>query len=142
MTDSLEPGVTSFVFADGLEYGWVTSCNPGKGLLIGYLWKLSDYPWLNIWRNVQKGRPSARGMEFGTTGLHQPFNALIAKGKIFERPLFEYIDAGQTIMKSYTAFLAKTPADYKGVREITLSGGEIVLKEQGASGRENRIKIK
>jgi hypothetical protein len=141
LTDNQEPGVISFVFAEGLEYGWVTAFNPGKGLLIGYLWKLSEYPWLNIWRNVQQGKPSARGMEFGTTGLHQPFPALIDKGKIFGRPIYEYIDAGQTIVKSYTAFLAKVPADYKGVREVTLSSGEIVLKERGVSGREIRIKV-
>jgi len=142
LTDSLEPGVTSFVFPDGAEYGWVTAFNPGKGLLLGYIWKLSDYPWLNIWRHVDKGKPVARGMEFGTTGLHQPFDALVVKGKIFGQPIYEYIDAGQTIVKSYTAFLTKVPADYKGVSDVQISGGQIVLKEQGAQGREFRIKMK
>jgi hypothetical protein len=142
LTDSLEPGVTSFVFPDGAEYGWVTAYNPGKGLLLGYIWKLSEYPWLNIWRHVDKGKPVARGMEFGTTGLHQPFSVLVPKGKIFGQPLYEYIDAGQTIVKSYTAFLSKIPADYKGVQEVKLSGGEIVLKEQGSAGREIRIRMK
>lgn len=136
LTDNHDPGVTSFVFADGIEYGWVTAVNPGKGLLVGYLWKLSEYPWLNLWRNVRDGRPAARGLEFGTTGLHQPYPALTAKHTIFERPLYEFIDAGQTITKSYTAFLAKTPAGFAGVREVRPRGEDIVIIPIGDNVRE------
>ncbi len=127
LRDDHNPGVVSFVFADSLEHGWVTAVNPNKGLLIGYLWKLSEYPWLNIWRNVQNGRPAARGLEFGVTGLHQPFPTLVAKGAIFGRPLFEYIDSGQTITKSYIMFLAKTPSGFEGVRDVHLRGDDIVI---------------
>lgn len=121
------------MFADSLEYGWVTACNPSKGLLIGYLWKLSEYPWLNLWRNCKDGKPTARGMEFGTTGLHQPYDALIAKGKIFGHPLYEYIDAGQTVVKSYTMFLAKIPAGYPGVQDVKIRNGDIVITGQGGA---------
>ncbi len=133
LKDKLEPGVTSFVFADSLEYGWVTAGNAPKGLLIGYIWKTSEYPWLNIWRHSQNGKPVARGMEFGTTGLHQPFDALVAKGEIFGHPLYEYIDAGQTVVKSYTMFLARIPAGYPGVRDVQLRNGDIVIKGQGGA---------
>jgi hypothetical protein len=141
LKDDPEPGVTSFAFAEGEEYGWVTAANPGKRLLIGYFWKLSDYPWLNIWRHARQGKPVARGMEFGTTGLHQPFATLFARGRIFDRPLFEYIDAGQTIVKTYTAFLAEIPVDYRGAGSLDLDSEEIVLRELGASGRDIRIKL-
>ncbi len=136
LTNNHDPAVTSFIFADSLEFGWVTAVNPGKGLLIGYLWKLAEYPWLNIWRNVQNGKPAARGLEFGTTGLHQPFPTLTAKKTIFGRPLFEYLDAGQTVTKSYVAFLAKTPAGFTGVRDVRLRGEDIVITPAGTNTRE------
>ena len=128
--DDPNPAVVSFVFQDGEEYGWVTACNPGKGLMLGYIWKLSEYPWLNIWRNVDKdGEPAARGLEFGTTGLHRPFGDMLAKRTIFGRTLCEYCDAGQTIVKSYLMFLSEIPAQYNGVGNIEYSGCTIVIKE-------------
>ena len=133
---SPEPNVVSFVFPDSLKYGWVTACNPGKGLLVGYIWDLAEYPWLNIWRHIQNGKPAARGMEFGTTGLHQPYGMLIAKGTIFGRPLFEYLDAGQTVTKSYSLFLAKVPSGFTGVGDVRYRNGNIVIREQGEGARE------
>ncbi|MBT4482949.1 MAG: hypothetical protein HOC71_04640 [Candidatus Latescibacteria bacterium] len=141
LADDHLPGVTSFVFSEGEDYGWVTACNPDKGLLIGYIWGLNEYPWLNIWRNVNDGKPAARGLEFGTTGLHKPFFDLVAKRTIFDKPLYEYIDAGETVIKSYVAFLSVIPADYQGVGDIDYMKGTIVLKEKGEN-RDRDITLK
>jgi hypothetical protein len=127
LSDNHNPGVVSFVFRDGQEYGWVTACNPGKGLLIGYRWKTSEYPWLDIWRNVRDGRPAARGLEFGTTGLHQPFGVMMKKGILFGRPLCEWLDAGESTVKSYTMFLAKIPPDCKGVENVRAEGNSLIV---------------
>ena len=141
LSDNSSPGVTSFVFAEGVEYGWSTACNPGKRLLVGYIWKLTDYPWLNHWRNVLDNKPAARGLEFGTTGLHRPFGDMLAKGKIFGQPLCEYLDAGETTVKTYIAFEAEIPVDYKGVEEIVYREGTITLKERDSdSSRDITIK--
>jgi len=131
LTDDDEPGVVSFAIDE--EYGWVTASNAAKGLLIGYIWKSSDYPWLDIWRYAQDGKPAARGLEFGTTGLHQPEGILVAKGKIFGRPIYAHIDAGETVTRSYAAFLFKIPADFRGVGAITHGSGRLVLHERGAA---------
>ena len=55
---------------------------------------------------------AARGLEFGTTGLHQPYSILVAKGRIFDRPLFEYLDAGQTVARSYAAYTPRSSFDH------------------------------
>jgi len=73
LTSDPDPNVVSFVI-DG-EFGWVTATSASKELLLGYMWRTADYPWLNFWRHVADGKPLARGLEFGTTGLHQPFNS-------------------------------------------------------------------
>jgi len=130
LTNEAAPEVASFTI-DG-EYGWVTASTASKGLLIGYIWKTSDYPWLNIWRNVINGKPAARGLEFGTTGLHQPVGILVAKGKIFGRSIYAYIDAGQTVTRSYASFLFKIPSDYRGVERITYDSGHLTLHERSS----------
>jgi len=134
LADDPKPSVTSFVFKDDVEHGWVTAANPGKRLMLGYVWDVSEYPWLNLWRDVEEGRPAARGLEFGTTGLHRPFGDMLKKGTIFGRPLYEYIDAGQEIVKSYVAFLAEIPADYRGVDGIEYGDGRLVIRERESDG--------
>ena len=139
LTNDPMPNVVSFVVEE--ERGWVTAANPAKGLLIGYTWLTAEYPWLNIWRHVQDGRPLARGLEFGTTGLHQPFPALAKKGAIFGRPLFAYLDSGETQSRQYVVFLAEIPKDYKGVEGLKYATAfnlvQITLRERdGGSQRD------
>ena len=129
-SDTSEHDVSSFMFNKSDEFGWVTACNPRRRLLIGYIWKTQEYPWLNIWRYLHKGRVAARGLEFGTTGYHQPFDRLVRQGRILDRPLYEYIDAGQTVKKSYVGFLASIPIDYEGVARVKYGGGRLMLFER------------
>ena len=137
LTSDPLPAVVSFVIDD--EYGWVTAITPSKGFLLGYLWKTSDYPWLNIWRHVTNGKPLARGLEFGTTGLHQPFGILVSKGSIFGRRLLAYLDAGESATRSYAAFLIRTPQDFAGVESVVYSKGRIVIRERKQPSRELSI---
>jgi Domain of unknown function (DUF4432) len=128
LSDNPDPNVVSFVIEQ--EYGWVTAVNAARGLLLGYLWKTADYPWLNIWRHVENGKPLARGLEFGTTGLHQPFGVLLQKARIFDRPIYAYLDAGQTATRSYAAFLFAIPNDFQGVAEVRYESGTITIRER------------
>lgn len=121
------PNVVSYAIDDSL--GWVTAASPAQGLLIGYFWKTADYPWVSLWRDTHDGKPAARGLEFGSTGLHQPFAILAKKGRIWDRPLFEYIDAGEKIAKTYTAFLCPIPKDFKGVDSLRIEGEFLRLRE-------------
>jgi hypothetical protein len=134
LTNDPDPDVVSFVI-DG-EMGWVTATNASKQLLLGYIFSTSDYPWLNLWRYVIDGKPFARGMEFGTTGLHQPFKILAAKSRIFGRPIFAYLDAGESVTRKYTGFLTKVPNDFAGVSSVLYRDGKIVIRERGGRGRE------
>ena len=136
LTSDPDPNVVSFV-VDG-EIGWVTATSSAKELLIGYIWRTADYPWLNIWRHVANGKPLARGLEFGTTGLPLPFAVLINKPSIFGRPTFTYLDSGENSTRSYSAFLVKVPRDFRGVDRVLYSGGQIVIHERGG-GRELKI---
>ena len=133
LTGDPAPEVVSYTIDD--EHGWVTASSISGGLLIGYIWKTSDYPWFNAWRDSNQGHPAARGLEFGTTGLHQPFPILVKKGRIFNRPLYAYIDAGESEARSYACFLFRIPQDYKGVARLTYVNGRLQLHEHG-SGRQ------
>jgi hypothetical protein len=117
LTNDPAPNVVSFVVDEPL--GWTTASSPASGLLLGYLWRTSEYPWFNVWRHVDASRkPLARGLEFGTTGLHQPFSTLIEKGRIFNRRLTAYLEPGRSETRTFLAFLAPIPKDWKGVERV------------------------
>jgi len=137
LSDNSDPGVVSYVIDE--QYGWVTASSPTAGLLIGYLWKSADYAWLDVWRHAGGGKPLARGLEFGTSGLHQPFPILIKKGKIFDRPIYAYLDAGETVAKSYACFLFAIPADYQGVASLRYSEGKLTLHEHHAKPERDLV---
>jgi len=136
------PNVSSFVYSQNDKYGWVTACNPGKKLMLGYIWKTEDYPWINFWRSMENGIPMAFGMEFGTTGLHEPFPVVAKKGKIFDRNIYAFIDANEVISKSFTAFLAKIPEDYNGVEKIEITNSLFIIKEKNRISRDITYHIK
>jgi hypothetical protein len=130
------PRVSSFVYNQKEKYGWATACNPAKNLLLGYLWKIEEYPWINFWRFMEDANPKAFGMEFGTTGLHEPFPIVAKKGKIFDRNIYDFIDADEVITKSFTAFLSKIPQDYNGVRQIEVRDSSFIIKENAPISRD------
>lgn len=137
LKDDPMPNVVSYVIDD--EYGWVTALHPGKRLVLGYVWKTAEYPWLNIWRDVQNGKPFARGLEFGTTGLHQPYPVLARKGRMFGRSLFGFFDANETHTRSYQVFLATLPATASGIEQLRRTGSgewELATRE----GQKVRVK--
>ncbi len=134
LKDDPSPNVVSFIIEE--DIGWVTATSPEHGLLLGYIWKTDDYPWLNIWRHVKDGKPVARGLEFGTSGLHRPGPDLVAKGRIFGKPLYRYIDADEQQTFRYAMFLAKIPEDFRGVASVGYKNSVIRVVEYGNQARE------
>lgn len=128
---SWSQSVVSFILDEKEEYRWVTAVNPSLNLMVGYIWPTSDYPWLNLWLRLQNHAPFARGLEFGSTGLHQTWPELLAMDTIFGKKLYEEIDVDETILKSYYAFLSEIPSDYKGVASVTIVGDNIKVEEYG-----------
>ena len=134
LQDDPSPNVVSFIVEE--DIGWVTATSPDNGLLLGYIWKTEDYPWGNIWRHVKDGKPFARGLEFGTSGLHRPGYDLVAKGRIFDRPLYRYIDADEKQSFTYAMFLAEIPGDFAGVASVAYTDSEILILEEGDQARQ------
>jgi hypothetical protein len=134
LADDPNPNVVSYEVKG--ELGWTTACNPRRRRLLGYVWRRSDYPWFNAWRHVENGKPALRGLEFGTTGLHQPFPVLVEKGRIFDLPLYTYLDAGESRTRPFAAFLLRTPQGFEGVESVAHRDGRLVVRERGPGRRE------
>ncbi|MDR3260436.1 MAG: hypothetical protein LBT78_01225 [Tannerella sp.] len=138
-TDGTENYVASCLFSE--DTGWITASTPEKGILIGYLWKTVEYPWLNLWHYTRDGAPWAKGLEFGTTGIGRSYQDLLAVDARFHgKSSFFFLDALENVKKSFLCFQVTIPADYKGVKELKMEGNRIVLVEKETS-RPRKITI-
>jgi hypothetical protein len=123
--------VTTHVFEDSIDVAWVTAFSPTFQLILGYCWRTNDYPWLNIWNHFENGKPMAKGLEFGTTGIGADYETLLAQDTRFKGyNSFEFIDAGATVKKSYYLFMLKAPINTKNIEEIGINNNVLFIRDQ------------
>lgn len=130
--------VSTHIFAPEGTYGWIIAYNPREGLLLGYVWRLNEYPWLNVWNHQENGQPVAKGLEFGTTGVGRPYRELLETDTRFHgHNSWEYLDAGEEIEKSFLGFLLPVGADAE-IKDLTITAAEIEIPVSRV-GQEERI---
>ncbi len=133
--------VYSFVVKPVDKYGWITAFSPTHKLLCGYIWKRSDYPWIHLWQHYNQGKIQYRGIEFGTAGIHQPFPEILNTATtLFGEKTYEYIDAGQTITKSYFSFIQSIEDGFTGVEDVSVINGAVIIKAM-TEGYDISIKL-
>jgi hypothetical protein len=111
------------------EYAWVTALHPGKRLLLGYIFKTSESPWLQTWESYPKEGMLARGLEFGTQTFDLSRRVVVTEGTRFGAPLYRWLPAKSKIESTFLMFFTRTPAGFRGVGDIQLRDGEIELKD-------------
>jgi hypothetical protein len=111
-------------------YAWVTALNPEKRLIVGYIYKTSEFPWMQTWESYPASGMLARGTEFATQPFDLPRREVISQGKLFDSPLFRWLPAKGTIQASYLMFLARVPEGFQGVGQITLKNGNISIQDR------------
>ncbi len=130
--DKAYSSVFSFTIKKDAKFGWITAYNPENNLLIGYLWKREDYPWISLWQDFdEKGSINYRGLEFGTTGMHKSYKEIIEEGnhRVFGEDSYKYIDAGEKQSRSYLAFMGNTPAGFTGAGDVNFENDKIIITD-------------
>jgi hypothetical protein len=98
------------------EEAFFLAWSPRSKVLIGYVWKQSDFPWLGIWEENHSrtnppwnGQTVTRGMEFGVSPMPETRRQMIDRGSLFGVPGYRWIPARKTVRVQYRAFV--TTAD-------------------------------
>lgn len=120
--------VYSFIVQPGATHGWITAYSPTHRLLLGYVWNRNDYPWIHLWRHYSEGKIQYLGTEFGTAGIHQPFEEILATAvNLFGEPTMKFIDGGQSISRRFLSFTYVTPVGYSGVENIYIEEDNLYI---------------
>lgn len=119
------------------ELGFVAALNWRLGLLFGYCFRRSDFPWVAVWEeNVARtgspwdGRTRARGLEFSSTPMPLGKEETFARGSLFNTPTFRRIPAQSDLRAPYIAFLSKVSCGWRSIRDIQVRPNKIMVTEE------------
>jgi hypothetical protein len=112
-----------------LTLGWIATVNTAKHLIIGYVFKREEYPWVQNWGNFPENGKFARGLEFSTQPYDEPRRLAVAKSGMFEAPTFRWLPAKSTIRSHFLLFYARTPDSFGKVTTVRLENGHITIED-------------
>ncbi len=115
-------------------YGFVTAINPKQGLIVGWVFKREEYPWLQTWENYLQPDVMARGVEFSTQPYDVPRRQAIQLGTMFDAPTYRWLPAKGKIESKFLIFFAKAPAGMTRVDDVLFEKGKLVILDK-ASGK-------
>jgi hypothetical protein len=126
------------VFDPARRLGFVTAINLEKSLMLGYLVRREEYPWLQEWMNYPPNLTLARGLEFGTQPFDVSRRETVELGKMFDTPAFRWLPAKSKIGTRFLMFYTRVPAGFTQVDDVRQEGGQLIITDK-KSGQTIRL---
>ncbi len=111
------------------EDAWFSAVHPGAGLMVAYVWKRADYPWVGNWEEnfarrtpPWSGRELTRGMEFANTPFPTGLRSAVERGTFQGVPTFRWLPARGRVTTEYSLIVQNVPQGCLGVADIRASG--------------------
>ena len=114
------------------ELEWATAINLKHHLLIGYLFRRAEYPWLQYWGWYPPTGKFARGMEFATQPYDVPRRENISLNKMFDTPVYRWLPAKSKISSHFLIFYTRVPDDFRKVHDVRFEQNHIVIEDRSA----------
>lgn len=125
----------SLLTGEDSQWAWFTAMNIRLSLLIGYIWKRADFPWLDIWEEnrsrTQKpwnGQTVVRGLEFANQPMPANYRTLASLHPMLGQPALAWLPAKATLLTAYSAWLCRVPTGAKMVRGVYLDQDKLQVE--------------
>jgi hypothetical protein len=125
---------TATLLDSNSEFAWVTALHPAKRLLLGYVFRREEYPWIQTWESYPPQGVMARGLEFGSQAFDLSRRTVVTQNSLFGELLYRWLPAQTKIAGGYLKFWTRTPEGLQGVSEVEYKGGKITVRD-GRSGK-------
>ncbi|MDD5678272.1 MAG: hypothetical protein PHW60_09840 [Kiritimatiellae bacterium] len=111
------------------EHGWFSALNPRLGLMVAYVWRRADFPWLGIWEQNRErkaapwnGKSLTRGMEFSNSPFPMGLRNAVDRGSFQGQPTYRWLAARVKVTYDYAIIACPVEAACKGVAAIAPQG--------------------
>ncbi len=120
------------------RYGWTTALNKSKRLLIGYLFRREEFPWVQYWGSYPPSVKMARGLEFSTQPFDVPRREVLSTAPLFGAPMVRWLPAKSAIETHFLFFYVGVPEGMARVTDVRLEDGRLLIEDR-AAGRTLRL---
>ncbi|MFO7870718.1 MAG: hypothetical protein R6V03_04725 [Kiritimatiellia bacterium] len=107
------------------ELAWFSAVNPELGLLLAYVWRREDFPWLGNWEESYcrltppwNGKTLSRGMEFANSPFPLPLREQVGMGSFQGVPAFRWLGAKSAVVIEYAITAMPVPEECRGTADI------------------------
>ncbi len=115
------------------KYGWTTALNTARHLIVGYVFRREEFPWVQYWGNYPPTAKMARGLEFSTQPFDVSRREVLESPALFGAPMYRWLPAKSAIETRFLMFYARTPEGMTRVDDIRLEPGKLILEDRTAS---------
>lgn len=132
-TAPLKAGTTEHVTSlidPARRLGFATALHPEKRLLIGWVFRRSEFPWVQTWMSNPGANRMTRGLEFATQPFDLPRADVLRHGPLFDTPVLRILPAKSTITSSFLMFYTSVPAGFLKVDDVQLAGGKLIIEDR------------
>jgi hypothetical protein len=120
------------------KLAFATAINPKEGLIVGWIFKPEEYPWVQNWENYPPSGKLARGMEFSTQPFDLPRRIVVDQNNLWGTLLYRWLPAKSKIGTRFALFFAHVPAGMTRVDDVHWQSGVLTLEDH-ASGKSLRL---
>ena len=124
-------GFTTHLMDPNRDQAFFLAYSPRSKVLVGYVWKRTDFPWLGRWEENHLrtqppwgGKTLTCGMEFGASPMPESRRQMITRGTLFGVPAYRWIPARSRVQVDYCAFITMAPSIPESV---SWDGGHEIL---------------
>jgi hypothetical protein len=134
---------TAQLLSPELAIGFIAACNPRLKLLVVYVFRRADFPWVGNWEERYnrtpapwRGRTFCRGLEFSTTPFAIPRRQTIEQGPLFGERTYRWLPAKSKVQVRFLILLFAVPETFRGVASVSVAKRTIAVVESGRRGRK------
>jgi hypothetical protein len=127
---------TAQLLDPALDIAFIAVSSPSIGLLLLYVFRRADFPWVGNWQErfyhenpPWGGTTFCRGIEFSSTPFAIPKRDTISRGPLFEEATYRWLPAKSQVAVRFLALLLEIPSDFRGVERISFGGEMIHIHE-------------
>ncbi len=132
-TAPMKPGTTEHVTSlmdPSRETAFVTALHAERRLMIGWVFRRDEFPWVQTWLSYPGPNRMARGLEFATQPYDLPRADVLRQGPLFDTPVFRVLPAKSKVTANFLMFYTDVPEGFQKVDDIQLTGGKLVIEDR------------
>jgi hypothetical protein len=109
---------------------FITALHPEKRLLIGWVFRREEFPWVQTWLSYPGPNRMTRGLEFSTQPFDLTRDDVLKNGPLFDSPVLRILPAKSTLTSSFLMFYTPVPDGFLKVDDVQLSSGRLVIEDR------------